>query len=304
MQTRNAQSTSSAFNTPSWVTQSQTGGRTTTETEAFAIEGLLQMQAQSAQEPHVPQNIAPPPPTSYVLAASEVLAQTANPPTFGSARNNILNLSDETWASVTTGKREVLGIVSWLVARFGKNSDIVQRCYRLLPYIREPPSYPAPPLGWDAAVDELGRRFYVNMATGVSEWARPKDPVSGYVAPIPFTPSGFPYRTLSNEVPTEATAQPEPPRPREADPEWRPRWPITMPETSTPRRSQRIRTMSERSSATVSAETETDTATAAAPTRRRSTRPQQPWDTPLRPSTRLASRATPLRRSTRLASHA
>lgn len=285
MQTRSAQSTSQAFNTPSRVARSVTADRTPTESEAFAIEGLLQMQAQ----PQV--TAVPPPPTSYVPAAEDVRARTANPPTFGANDQNILGLSDETWTGVTPGKREVLGIVAWLVARFGKNSVIVQQCYQLLPYIREPPSYPALPLGWEGAVDELGRRFYVNQVTGASQWCRPKEAVPGYVAPIPFTSRGFPYRTVSNEVPSEATVQTqsETSRPKEADPEWRPRWPTTMPDTSTPRRSQRIRTASERSApVTPAAETETETETT---TRRRSTRQPQPRASPLRRSARLASRA-------------
>ena len=284
MQTRSAQSTSQAFNTPSRVARSVTADRTPTESEAFAIEGLLQMQAQ----PQV--TAVPPPPTSYVPAAEDVRARTANPPTFGANDQNILGLSDETWTGVTPGKREVLGIVAWLVARFGKNSVIVQQCYQLLPYIREPPSYPALPLGWEGAVDELGRRFYVNQVTGASQWCRPKEAVPGYVTAasatnfptrIPFTPRGFPYRNVST--------LPDTLRPKEADPEWRPRWPTTMPDTSTPRRSQRVRSSSERSAPVApAAETETETTTA---TRQRSTRQQPPRASPLRRSARLASRA-------------
>lgn len=274
METRSAQSTSPAFNTPSRVTRSATAGRTPTEPEAFAIEGLLQMQAQPTSVA-----AAPPPPTSYVLAPSEVRARTANPPMFASGKN-ILGMSDETWAGVTTGKREVLGIVAWVVARFGKNSDIVRKCYQLLPYIREPPSYPALPLGWEPAVDELGRRFYVNQVTGASQWCRPKDAVPGYVEPAVAT-SFLSSRSFPFHVPLFDT-----PKPQEADPEWRPRWPTTMPDTSTPRRSTRIRMASERSApaAPVAAETETT------PSRRRTTQ-QTTTAAPVRRSARLASRA-------------
>ena len=298
--TRSAQSTTPAFNTPSRTTRSATAARVPTDAEAFAIEGLLQMQAQ----PQPQATAVPPPPTIYVPSPSEVRARTAEPPAFGSTRKNILNLSDETWAGVTTGKRELLGIVAWLVARFGKDSDIVLKCYQVLPYIREPPSYPALPLGWKPEVDELGRRFYVNQVTGKSQWCRPKDAVPDYMASatapaptsfltgIPFTPRGFPYRMVSNEVPAETTAYPDTPKPKETDPEWRPRWPTTMPDTSTPRRSTRIRTMSERTAPVAAAPvagrqpTETETA----PNRRRSTR-QTTTAAPVRRSTRLASRA-------------
>lgn len=303
MRTRSAQSTSPAFNTPSRAT----ADRRPTDAEAFAIEGLLQMQTQPVQSTQPTLNAVPPSPTNYVPAPDEVRTRTANPPTFGSAGKNILDLTDETWAGVTPGKRELLGIAAWLVARFGKNSDIVRKCYHVLPYIREPPSYLQQlPLGWEATVDELGRRFYVNQVTGKSQWYRPKDAVPGYVPPSSapastsfltgVTPAGFPFRIVSNELPVEATAQKQPdtPRPTEADPEWRPRWPTTMPDTSTPRRSQRIRTMSERSTAsavaTTAAATSADADTTTL-TRRRSTRQQQrPRATPVRRSARLASR--------------
>lgn len=264
------------------------------------------MQTRPVQSTQPTLNAVPPSPTNYVPAPDEVRTRTANPPTFGSAGKNILDLTDETWAGVTPGKRELLGIVAWLVDRFNKNHHIVRKCYHLLPYIREPPSYPALPLGWEAAVDELGRRFYVNQVTGKSQWCRPKNAVPGYVPPSSapastsfltgVTPAGFPFRIVSNELPVEATAQKQPdtPRPTEADPEWRPRWPTTMPDTSTPRRSQRIRTMSERSTAsavaTTAAATSADADTTTL-TRRRSTRQQQrPRATPVRRSARLASR--------------
>lgn len=291
MRTRSAQSTTPAFNTPSRVAGSATTDRASTDAEAFAIEGLLQMQAQPTQSMVPPVVAVPPPSTSYVPSVDQVRTRTANPPTFGSTGKNILDLSDETWESVTPGKRELLGIVAWLVARFGKNSDIVLECYQLLPYIREPPSYPALPLGWEMAVDELGRRFYVNLSTGASQWCRPKRAVSGYVAPIPCMPRGFPYRTVTNKLPTEAAAQSDTPRPEEVDPEWRPRWPTTMPDTSTPRRSQRIRTMSERSSAPAPAASAPAAAETETTTGQRTTRRPQPRLSSLRRSTRLASRA-------------
>jgi hypothetical protein len=250
------------------------------------------MQAQPQPQPQV--TAVPPPPTSYVPSSSEVRVRTAKPPTFGTAEKNILNLSDETWAAVTPGKRELLGIVAWLVARFGKNSQIVNDCYRILAYIREPPSYPPPPLGWEPAVDELGRRFYVNQATAESQWCRPQAAAPDYVAPDaapattsfltgnPFSPKPFKGRFGSCETLAEAQAQPDTSRTKEADPEWQPRWPTAIPNTSQLRRSQRIRTMSERSTAS--------TASAVA-TEMRPTRQWQPRATPVRRSTRLASRA-------------
>lgn len=292
---RSVQSTSPDSNIPSRTTGSATTAYAPTTAETFAIETpLLQMQTQPIQ----PLTVAPPPPFNFVPSVDEVRARTAKPPTFGSTpTRNILDLDNATWDSITVGKREVLGVVAWLVARFGRNSLIVQDCYRLLPYIREPPSYPALPFGWKKAVDELGRRYYVNQVTGNSQWSRPNEPVSDYIASVAqrTTGSDFQHKVVSNELPEEATAQAttrhDTPRPRNEDSEWRPQWPITMPDTLTPRRSQRIRTMSERSTATTAADT------AAAETETTSTVRRRIWQ-------RQQSHASSLRRSTRLASHA
>jgi len=255
------------------------------------------MQAQ----PVIPVVAPAPPPTKFVPSVADVRKVTDEvPPGLG--------ISAELYNTVTPGKRQLLIVIRWIISRFGKNCSAVNQCYQILPYIREPPSHPALPAGWTAALDELGRRYYVNQVSGESQWCRPKEAVPGYVAlaapasstdfpsGIPFTPRGFPNRMVSNEVPAEAMAQPDVPRLKEEDPEWRPRWPTTMPDTSTPRRSARIRTMSERSTIgaaeQLSQEAEAALAeTETTPSRRRSTRQRAATAAPVRRSTRLASRA-------------
>lgn len=110
------------------------------------------------------------------------------------------------WSEVSPGKRIVAHIADWAIMRFGKNSQIAEDIWRLLPFIREPPGFSECPSGWKIGIDSMGRKYYKNQFTGATQMTRPN--------PEQWTveEDGGEREAAAGE--TQATT--------EDDPEWRP----------------------------------------------------------------------------------
>ena len=109
------------------------------------------------------------------------------------------------WSEVSPGKRIVAHIADWAIMRFGKNSQIAEDIWRLLPFIREPPGFSECPSGWEIGIDSMGRKYYKNQFTGATQMTRPN--------PEQWT-------SREDDVAAPATAGTQ--TTTEDDPEWRP----------------------------------------------------------------------------------